>query len=669
MVDQKVLDELCINTIRTLAMDGVQKANSGHPGAPMGMAPMAYALWTRFLKHNPQNPAWPNRDRFVLSGGHASMLIYSLLYLTGYDLPFEELKRFRQWGSKTPGHPEYGLTPGLEATTGPLGQGISMAVGMALAERMAAARFNRPDYPVVDHYTYAFAGDGDMMEGIASEAASLAGHLKLGKLICLYDDNGITIDGSTSLAFTEDVARRFEAYGWHVRRIEHGEDPQVIAAAIESAQHETTRPSLICAKTHIAHGSPNKQDSHEAHGAPLGAEEIKLTKEALGWPTQEPFFVPEQALAHFRKCVEHGAEAERAWQAQFAAYAQAFPDLANEWELMMSKNVPDEWEKIVPAFAPEKAVATRVASGQILNAIVKVIPSLVGGSADLAPSNNTYLNGYGDAQADDFTGRNIRYGIREHAMGAIMNGIALHGGFIPYGGTFLVFSDYMRPAMRLAALMEQQVIYVLTHDSIGLGEDGPTHQPIEHLASLRLIPRLLVIRPADATETVAAWKIALSQKHRPTVLALCRQNLPVLDRSKYPSADLVAKGAYILVDAEKTPDVILIATGSEVSLALKARDALAKSKKAPAVRVVSMPCCELFDLQPQRYKDEVLPPSVTARLAIEAGATKGWERYVGLQGAVLGIDRFGASAPADTLFKEFGFTVEHVVELAMKLLA
>jgi len=666
MLDQKVLDTLCINTIRTLAMDGVQKANSGHPGAPMGMAPMAYTIWTRFLKHNPNNPKWADRDRFVLSGGHACMLIYSLLYLTGYDMPLEELKKFRQWGSKTPGHPEYGHVPGVEATTGPLGQGLSMAVGMAIAERMLAARFNRPDHEIVDHYTYVMAGDGDMMEGVASEAASLAGHLKLNKLICLYDDNSITIDGPTSLAFTEDVAKRFEAYGWHVRRIEHGDDPQSVFAAIESAKKETSRPSLICVKTHIGHGSPNKQDSHEAHGAPLGEEEVKLTKEALGWPSQEPFFVPEDALAHFRKCVEIGAECEKSWSERFAAYATAYPDAAKEWELMMSKAVPEGWDQLIPAFAPDKPQATRVVSGQVLNAIVKVIPSLVGGSADLAPSNNTYLKGYGDIQATDFSGRNFRFGVREHGMGAIMNGLALHGGFIPYGGTFLVFSDYMRPTVRLAALMEQQVVYVFTHDSIGLGEDGPTHQPIEHIASLRMIPNLLVMRPADATETVAAWKVALDRKNGPTVLALCRQNLPILDRSKYPSADMVAKGAYVLSDSEKTPDVILIATGSEVSLALKAQQALAEKKIA--ARVVSMPCCELFEQQPQSYKDEVLPSAVTARVAIEAGVTTGWYKYVGATGAVIGIDHFGASAPANILFEKFGFTVENIVSTVTKLL-
>ncbi len=668
MVDQKALDVLCINTIRTLSMDGVQKANSGHPGAPMGIAPMAYTLWTRFLKHNPQNPAWPDRDRFVLSGGHASMLIYSLLHLTGYDLPLEELKQFRQWGSKTPGHPEYGLTPGLEATTGPLGQGISMAVGMAIAERILAARFNRPEHTIVDHYTYAIAGDGDLMEGVSAEAASLAGHLKLGKLICLYDSNSITIDGSTDLAFTEDVGKRFEAYGWHVRRIEHGDDPAVIASAIESAQKETGRPSLLCIKTHIAHGSPNKQDSAAAHGAPLGEEEIKLTKKALGWPSQEPFFIPETAAAHFRKSVERGAHAEKVWNDKFAAYAKANPELAKEWEQMISGNLPESWEDALPQFAAGKSVATRSASGDVLNAIADSIPALIGGSADLAPSNNTYLKAYSDICAKDFSGRNIRYGVREHGMGAVMNGLALHGGLIPYGGTFLVFADYLRPAIRLAALMKQRVISVFTHDSIGLGEDGPTHQPVEHLASLRVMPNVLVLRPAEATETAAAWKIALQRSDGPTVLALSRQGLPVIDRTQFPAADMVEKGAYILSDAKNgQPELILIASGSEVSLAMDAKKEL--EANGTATRVVSMPSWELFEEQSQEYKDDVLPPAVTARLSIEAGSPMGWERYVGDKGGIIGVSTFGASAPAKVLMEKFGFTVKNVVEQAKKLLA
>lgn len=667
MLDQKVLDTLCINTIRTLAMDGVQKANSGHPGAPMGIAPMAYTLWTRFLNHNPQNPAWPDRDRFVLSAGHASMLIYSLLHLTGYDLPLEELKQFRQWGSKTPGHPEYGLTPGLESTTGPLGQGISMAVGMAIAERILAERFNRPEHTIIDHYTYVIVGDGDLMEGVSAEAASLAGHLKLGKLICLYDDNSITIDGSTNLAFTEDVGKRFEAYGWHVRRIEHGADPQVIASAVEAAQKETDRPSLLCVKTHIAHGSPNKQDTAGAHGSPLGDDEITLTKEALGWPSQDAFFIPEDALAHFRKCIDKGAELEKAWNENFEAYAQVYPELVEQWELMMSGKVPENWDELLPEFPAGKSVATRAASGQVLNAIAEAIPALIGGSADLAPSNNTYLEAFSDIQANDFAGRNIRYGVREHAMGAVMNGLTLHGGIIPYGGTFLVFADYLRPAIRLAALMEQQVVYVLTHDSIGLGEDGPTHQPVEHLTSLRVMPNVLVLRPAEATETAAAWKVALERKDGPTVLALSRQGLPIIDRTQAPSADMVAKGAYIVSEAKDgKPELILIAIGSEVSLAIEAQKEL--EAKGTATRVVSMPSWKLFDEQAEEYKEEVLPSDVTARLAIEAGSPVGWEKYVGDKGDILGISTFGASAPANILFEKYGFSVSNVVKRASKLL-
>jgi transketolase len=666
MSDQKQIDALCINTIRTLAMDGVQKANSGHPGAPMGMAPMAYTLWTRFLKHNPKNPAWANRDRFVLSAGHASMLLYSLLHLTGYNLPLEELKQFRQWGSKTPGHPEYGLTPGVEVTTGPLGQGFSTAVGMALAERILAQRFNRPDHTIVDHYTYVIASDGDMMEGVSSEAASLAGHLKLGKLICLYDDNSITIEGKTSLAFSEDVGRRFEAYGWHVRRVESGTEVEVIASAIESAQKETSRPSLICIKTHIAHGSPNKQDTAESHGAPLGEEEIRLTKKNYGWPEEPPFYIPDEVLECFRKSIERGENWEKEWNDRFEAYAQAYPDLAKEWKQAMSGDLPEGWEASLPIFPVEKPLATRAASGQVLNAIANAIPSLIGGSADLAPSNNTLLKGYNDINAENFDGRNLHFGIREHAMGALLNGIALHGGFLPYGGTFLVFADYMRPAIRLAALMKQRVIYVFTHDSIGIGEDGPTHQPIEQMAALRAIPNLTVIRPADATEAAAAWKVALERKTGPTALAFTRQNLPILDRTQYPAADLVAKGAYILADSGDTPELILIASGSEVSLALEAQKEL--SKKGIATRVVSMPSWELFDEQPQAYRDAVLPSGVTARLAIETGVSQGWHKYVGIQGDVISIEKFGASAPAKVVMDKYGFSVKNVVDRATNLL-
>ncbi|MBC7233359.1 MAG: transketolase [Chloroflexi bacterium] len=658
------LDQLCVNTIRTLAMDAVEKAKSGHPGMPMGAAAMAYVLWTRFLKHNPADPTWPDRDRFVLSAGHGCMLLYSLLHLTGYDLPLEELKQFRQWGSRTPGHSEYRKTPGVETTTGPLGQGFATGVGMAIAERMLAARFNRPGHTIVDHYTYAIVSDGDLMEGVASEAASLAGHLRLGKLIYLYDDNKITIEGSTDLAFSENVAERFEAYGWHVQRVD-GNDLQAVETALRAAQAEERRPSLIIARTHIAYGSPNKQDSPEAHGAPLGEEEVRLTKQALGWPTDEPFYIPEAALAHFRRALQVGSTAQAAWQARFAAYEKAYPELAAEWRRVMSGELPEGWEKHLPVFEPSAGpMATREASGKVLNALAPYIPELVGGSADLAPSNLTYLAGMGDFQAANRGGRNLHFGVREHAMGAILSGMALHGGLKPYGGTFLVFSDYMRPAMRLAAMMELPVIYVLTHDSIGLGEDGPTHQPVEHLASLRAIPHLTVIRPADATETVAAWKVALEHRSGPVVLALSRQKLPIIDRSIYAAADGLARGAYVLADASLGHvDLILLATGSEVHLALEARTVL--EQRGIGTRVVSMPSWELFDAQPREYQEAVLPPQVTARLAIEAGVGQGWCRYVGQQGDVLSLERFGASAPYKVLLKEFGFTVDNVVQRAL----
>lgn len=661
------LDQLCVNTMRTLAMDAVEKAKSGHPGMPMGAASMAYVLWTRFLKHNPADPTWPDRDRFVLSAGHGCMLLYSLLHLTGYDLPLEELKQFRQWGSRTPGHSEYGKTPGVETTTGPLGQGFATGVGMAIAERMLAARFNRPGHTIVDHYTYAIVSDGDLMEGVASEAASLAGHLRLGKLIYLYDDNKITIEGSTDLAFTENVAARFEAYGWHVQRVD-GHDLHAVEAALRAAQAEERRPSLIIARTHIAYGSPNKQDSAEAHGAPLGEEEVKLTKQALGWPTDTPFYIPEPALARFRRAVESGSAAQAAWQARFDAYEKAYPELAAEWRRVMSGKLPEGWETHLPIFTPTAGpVATREASGKVLNALAPHIPELVGGSADLAPSNLTYLAGMGDFQAANRGGRNLHFGVREHAMGAILSGMALHGGLRPYGGTFLVFSDYMRPAIRLAAMMELPVIYVFTHDSIGLGEDGPTHQPVEHLASLRAIPHLTVIRPADATETVVAWKVALEHRDGPVALALSRQKLPIIDRDVYASADGLSRGAYVLADAgSDRVDLILIATGSEVHLALEARNVL--EQQGIGTRVVSMPSWELFEAQPQEYQATVLPPHVTARLALEAGVAQGWCRYVGPQGDVLSIERFGASAPYKVLFKEFGFTVENVVERAVAIM-
>lgn len=629
---------------------------------------MAYTLWTRALRHNPTHPVWPNRDRFILSPGHGCMLLYCLLHLTGYDLSLDELKEFRQWGSRTPGHSEHGMTPGVETTTGPLGQGFGNGVGMTIAERFLAHHFNRPGYEIVDHYVYAIVSDGDLMEGVTSEAASLAGHLGLGKLIYLYDDNHITIDGSTDIAFTENVGQRFEAYGWHIQRVD-GNDVGMIETALGAAQAERERPSLIIARTHIAYGSPNKQDTAEAHGSPLGDEEIRLTKEALGWPLEPTFYVPDEAFTHFREAVSRGRAWEAEWQATFDAYAAAYPELADEWSRVMSGQLPEGWAEKIPTFTPAGGgLATREASGKVLNAIASSIPTLIGGSADLTPSNNTYLKGEGDFQQSSPGGRNLHFGVREHAMGSILNGMALHRGVFPYAGTFLVFSDYVRPAIRVAALSHIHVIYVFTHDSIGLGEDGPTHQPIEHLSSLRAMPNLTVIRPADATETAVAWRAALEHRSGPVVLALTRQKLPILDRTKFPSAELLLKGGYVLADADQGgPRVILIATGSEVHLALEAWGRLA-DEGIPA-RVVSMPSWELFDRQPEAYRNEVLPPAVTARLAIETGSPHGWHRYVGLRGGVIGMTRFGASAPYQVLMQQFGFTVEHVVSRAMELLA
>jgi transketolase len=666
MNSDRNLDELCINTIRTLAIDAVQKANSGHPGMPMGAAAMAYTLWTRYLKHNPTNPQWPNRDRFVLSAGHGSMLLYALLHLTGYDLPLEELKQFRQWGSRTPGHPEHGLTPGVESTTGPLGQGFGNGVGMAIAERFLAEHFNRPGFPIIDHYTYAIVSDGDLMEGVSSEAASLAGHLRLGKLIYLYDDNKISIEGSTELAFTEDVGRRFEAYDWHVQHVD-GNDIEAVEQAIEAAQTETQHPSLIIARTHIAYGSPHKQDSAEAHGAPLGEEEVRATKEALGWPLEPPLLIPPEALAHFREAVERGHAWEAEWQRLLEAYAGQYPELAARWRMVMAGELPPDWDADIPHFQPDDGpIATRVASGKALNALVERLPTLVGGSADLAPSTSTYLRDRGDLESDCYGGHNMHFGVREHAMGAIVNGMALHGGVIPYGATFLVFSDYMRPPIRLAALTGIHVIFVFTHDSIALGEDGPTHQPVEQLAALRAIPGLTVVRPADANETAEAWRAAIQAKG-PVALALTRQNLPVLDRATLAPAAGLARGAYVLADSPdgRHPDVILIATGSEVALALAAREEL--TRQGIAARVVSMPSWELFEEQPQSYKHEVLPPDVTARLAIEASVPQGWWRYVGSGGDVLGLERFGASAPAKVVLEKLGFNVDNVVARASAL--
>jgi len=666
---QEDLDRLCANTLRTLAMDIVQKAGSGHPGMPMGASEMAYVLWTRFLRHNPSDPRWPDRDRFILSAGHGSALLYSLLHLTGYDMPMEELKRFRQWGSHTPGHPEYDPARGIETTTGPLGQGFATGVGMAIAERFLAATFNRPGYPIVDHYIYAIVSDGDLMEGISHEAASLAGHLRLHKLIYLYDDNDISIDGSTDLAFTEDVPARFRAYGWFVQEVD-GHDMTAIEGAIRAAQKQAERPSLIVCHTHIAYGSPNKQDTAASHGAPLGEEEVRLTKEALGWDPDAQFFVPDPVRARFRQAVERGKAWEEEWRRMFEAYAASYPGLAMLWERMMAGELPGGWEESLPIFQPtEGPMSTRDASGRVLNRLASVIPELLGGSADLSGSNRTYLRDFPDFSAKQPKGRNIHFGVREHAMGAILNGLALHGGLIPYCGTFLVFSDYMRPAIRLAAMMRQPVKYVFTHDSIGVGEDGPTHQPVEQMASLRAIPNLITIRPADANETVEAWRFAIKYREGPVALFLTRQALPILDRSDmaegYPTS--LARGAYILAEAPGgQPDLILIATGSEVHPALEAQKLLAE--QGIEARVVSMPSWELFDRQPEVYRHQVLPPSVPVRLAVEAGVPQGWHRYVGDRGGVIGVERFGASAPYKVLWEKYGFTAQRIVERARELL-
>lgn len=664
----KALDELCINTIRMLAADAVEKANSGHPGMPMGAAAMAYVLWTRFLKHNPANPKWPNRDRFVLSAGHGSMLLYSLLHLTGYDLSLDALKHFRQWDSKTPGHPEFRHTPGVETTTGPLGQGFANGVGFAIAERFLAAYFNRPGHEIVSHHTYAIVSDGDLMEGVSHEAASLAGHLGLGKLIYFYDDNHITIDGNTDIAFTEDRAARFKAYGWHVQQVKEGNDMAAIEEALLSAHKEDLRPSLIAVRTHIGYGSPNKQDSASVHGEPLGSEEIKLTKKNLGWPLEPEFHIPTEALNLFRKAIKRGKQQESEWQERYSAYEKAYPELAKAWHQWLNHELPAGWDKDLPHFlADKKGMATRVASGKVLNAVASNLPNLIGGSADLAPSNKTVVNGEEFFQKDSYHGRNFHFGVREHGMGSIINGIALHGGLIPYGGTFLVFSDYMRPSIRLAAIMGLKVIYVFTHDSIGLGEDGPTHQPVEQLTALRAIPNLIVIRPCDANETSEAWRVALDGDQGPVALILTRQNVPTLDRSKLASAHGLRHGGYILKDApDGKPDVILLATGSEVSIAIDAAEKLVK--KDIAVRVASMPSWELFESQSQEYRRHVLPPDIKARIAFEAGIGQGWHRYVGDNGRVIGIEHFGASAPYQTLYERFGLTSEKLMEAALACL-
>ena len=662
------LDDLCVNTIRMLSVDCVERANSGHPGMPMGAASMAYVLWSKFLKHNPANTKWSDRDRFVLSAGHGSMLLYSLLHLTGYDLPLEELKNFRQWGSLTPGHPESHIFSGVETTTGPLGQGFANGVGMAIAERFLAARFNRPGYEVVNHYTYGIVSDGDLMEGVSHEAASLAAHLKLGKLIYLYDDNHITIDGGTNLTFTENRTARFEAYGWHVQQVNDGNDLVSIERAIQAAKDEADLPSLIAVRTNIGYGSPNKQDTASAHGEPLGPEEIKLTKENLGWPLEPECYIPEEALDHFRQARVRGQQWEEAWNDKFQSYGKEHPEAAREWDQWMKGDLPDDWEKDIPTFPPDpKGMATRVASGTVLTALAPELPNLIGGSADLAPSNKTFIKGEEVFQSESYQGRNFHFGVREHGMGSIMNGMALHGGLIPYGGTFLIFSDYMRPPIRLAAMMGLKVIYVFTHDSIGLGEDGPTHQPIEQLAALRAIPNMMVIRPGDANETAEAWRYTIKHKEGPVALALSRQGIPTLDRNKYSSAEGLHRGAYILKsEGNGKPDVILISSGTEIALAVDAAEVL--EGRNLSVRVVSMPSWRLFDMQPEAYRHQVLPPEIWARVAIEAGAPQGWHQYVGERGKIIGMNRFGASAPSKILYEKFGFSVEKVVEETIGLL-
>lgn len=650
---------LAANTVRGLAMDAVQKANSGHPGMPMGMADAAVVLWTRFLKHNPTDPTWPDRDRFVLSAGHGSMLLYSLLHLSGYDLPIEQLRAFRQWDSRTPGHPEFGVTPGVETTSGPLGQGISNGVGMAMAERWLAERFNRPGFNLIDHHTYVIVSDGDLMEGISHEACALAAHLGLGKLIVLYDDNGISIDGPTSLAFSEDVLARFGAYGWFTQRVD-GHDSDAVESAIERARKNQGKPSLIACKTHIGFGSPHRQDTAKAHGEPLGADEVRLAKEKLGLPVDRDFYVPEDAADFVRESGQSGAAVANEWQHLLSRYQTQHPDLAEQLLNIVHGELPENWDRDLPIFAPDKPMATRAASGAVLEKIVPHFPALVGGSADLTGSNNTLPKGERALSAEDFSGRYIHFGVREHGMGGILNGMALHGLRV-YGGTFLIFSEYMRAPIRLAALMKLPVIYVFTHDSIGLGEDGPTHQPVEQLTSLRAIPNLAVFRPADANETVEAWRFALARRNGPTALVLTRQAVPTLDRQTLAPVRGAARGGYILRDTDN-PQVILMATGSEVQLALTAQELLAKQQVR--ARVVSMPCWEAFDAQPGDYREAVLPSAVRARIAVEAGATLAWSRYVGLDGAVVGLDRFGESAPSQILYEKLGITAQAVVEAA-----
>ena len=665
MKENNKIKNSAVNTIRFLSADAIQKANSGHPGLPMGTAAIAYVLWMEHLKHNPQNPAWPDRDRFILSGGHGSMLLYSLLHLTGYDLSLEEIKNFRQWNSRTPGHPEFGLTPGVETTTGPLGQGFANGVGFAIAEAHLAAVYNKPDYPVIDHFTYGLVTDGDLMEGVSSEAASLAGHLKLGKLIYLYDDNRITIDGSTDVAFSEDRGARFEAYGWQVLYVSDGNDIDQVNRAIISAKADP-HPSLIICRTHIGFGMPNKQDTASAHGSPPGNDELNAAKENLGWPIEPRFLIPDDVKEHFLSARTAGAAAEENWNDLFRHFEKDFPEEALSLKRVLQGDLPENWK--VPIFpADPKGMATRAASGKVINSLAGQIPELIGGSADLAPSNKTWIDGWPAFQAEDYSGRNFHFGVRENGMGSIINGIALHGGLIPYGGTFLVFSDYMRPALRVSALSSIPSIWVFTHDSVGVGEDGPTHQPIEHLAALRAIPELVVLRPCDANETAQAWAYAIQHRDGPTALALTRQNLPTLNRDIYSSAEGLKQGAYVLADlGDKEPEVILMASGSEVGLIVKAGERLAA--EGVNLRLVSVPSWELFEGQDQTYRDLVLPPKIRKRVAVEAGIPQGWRKWVGDKGRILAIDRYGASAPADKIFEEFGFTVENVIKITENLL-
>ncbi|MGY5872234.1 MAG: transketolase [Candidatus Thorarchaeota archaeon] len=665
MTDAK-LQERAINAIRFLSADAIQKANSGHPGMPMGAAAMAYTLWTRHLRFNPNNPRWWNRDRFVLSGGHGSMLLYSLLHLTGYDVSMEDLKNFRQWGCKTPGHPENHCTPGVEVTTGPLGQGFANCVGLAIAEAHLAAVFNKPNYNIVDHHVYAIVTDGDLMEGLSSEAASLAGHLKLGNIVMLYDDNLISIDGSTDITFTEDRGARFEAFGWHVQHVKDGNDVDAIDKAIQAAKKDP-RPSIIVCRTHIGFGMPNKQDTAKAHGEPPGDEELDGAKKKLDWPLEPRFFVPDDVRDFYSKIGSTGIQVENDWNSKFEKYGKDYPEFAAEFSRRMKGELTQGWDQNLPVFPPDdKGMATRAASGKVINALAKNLPELIGGSADLTPSNKTWIDGSPSFQTETPEGRNLHFGVREHAMGAAVNGMAAHGGVIPYSATFLMFSDYMRPSIRLSALSNHGSIWVFTHDSIGVGEDGPTHQPIEHFAALRAIPDLVVLRPGDANEVVEAWKIAINRRDGPTLMALTRQNVPVLDRDKYSSASGTTKGAYVLADLGGSPDIILMASGSEVGLITKAAEQL--HNDGINVRIVSFPSWELFKKQSQEYQESVLPPNVKARLAVEAGVSQGWERWIGDNGASLCINKFGASAPGNVLFEKYGFTVENVVKHARNLI-